>query len=87
MISVGGGRTKSDFEKLRQVKPSQIPVMAKKRLPKVFVSGDTLQVSDYSKLDWEWSMFDPEGKHKRHETVFPRECSKIFEMGKELVNG
>ena len=54
---------------------------------KVFVSGDTLQVSYYSKLDWEWSMFDPEGKHKRHETVFPRECSKIFEMGKELVNG
>ncbi len=56
-------------------------------MAKVFVSGDTLQVSDYSKLDWEWSMFDPEGKHKRHETVFPRECSKIFEMGKELVNG
>ncbi len=54
---------------------------------KVFVSGDTLQVSDYSKLDWEWSMFDPESKHKRHETVFPQECSKIFEMGKELVNG
>ena len=54
---------------------------------KVFVSGDTLQVSDYSKLDWEWSMFDPESKHKRHDTVFPRECSKIFEMGKELVNG
>ena len=25
----------------------------------VFVSGDTLQVSDYSKLDWEWSLFDP----------------------------
>ena len=37
MISVGGGRTKSDFEKLRQVKPSQIPVMAKKRLPKLYM--------------------------------------------------
>ncbi len=54
---------------------------------KVFVSGDTLQVSDYNKLDWEWSMFDPESKHKRHDTVFPQECRKIFEMGKELVNG
>ncbi len=54
---------------------------------KVFVSGDTLQVSDYSKLDWEWSIFDPESKHKRHETIFPEECGKIFEMGKELVTG
>ena len=52
---------------------------------KVFVSGDTLQVADYSKLDWEWSMFDPESKKKRHETVFPEECGKIFEMGKEMA--
>ncbi|MCR5108700.1 MAG: flavodoxin family protein [Lachnospiraceae bacterium] len=51
----------------------------------VFVSGDTLQVSDYSKLDWEWSIFDPESKKTRHETVFPRECSRIFEMGKKLA--
>ena len=54
---------------------------------KVFVSGDTLQVSDYSKLDWEWSIFDPESKRERHETIFPEECGKIFEMGKELVTG
>ena len=26
----------------------------------VFACGDTLQVRDYSKLDWEWSIFDPE---------------------------
>lgn len=51
----------------------------------VFVSGDTLQVLDYSKLDWEWSIFDPESKKARHETVFPQECSRIFEMGKELA--
>ena len=37
----------------------------------VFVSGDTLQLKDYSKLDWEWSMFDPEAKPLRHETIFP----------------
>ena len=37
----------------------------------VFVSGDTLQLKDYSKLDWEWSMFDPEAKRLRHETIFP----------------
>ncbi len=52
---------------------------------KVFVSGDTLQVPDYSKLDWEWSMFDPESKMKRHEKVFPEECKKVFEMGKKMT--
>ena len=51
----------------------------------VLVSGDTLQVADYSKLDWEWSMFDPEKKKERRETVFPEECKKAFEMGKDLV--
>ncbi len=49
------------------------------------VSGETLQVEDYSKLDWEWSMFDPEQKKKRRETVFPEERKKAFELGKSLV--
>ena len=49
------------------------------------VSGETLQVSDYSKLDWEWSMFDPEKKKERRETVFPQERKKAFEMGKALA--
>ena len=48
-------------------------------------SGETLQVNDYSKLDWEWSMFDPEQKKKRRETVFPQERRKAFEMGKSLT--
>lgn len=52
---------------------------------KIFVSGNTLQVKDYSKLDWEWSIFDPEAKKRRHETVFPKECEKVFEMGVALV--
>lgn len=51
----------------------------------VLVSGETLQVNDYSKLDWEWSMFDPEKKKKRRETIFPEEQKKAFEMGKALV--
>ena len=51
----------------------------------IFVSGDTLQVRDYSKLDWEWSIFDPEAKKLRHETVFPQECRKAFEMGAALA--
>ena len=52
---------------------------------KIFVSGDTLQLGDYSKLDWEWSMFDPAEKKRRHETVFPQECTKAYDMGAALV--
>lgn len=51
----------------------------------VLVSGDTLQLKDYSKTDWPWSLFDSESKQKRHEEVFPEECKKAFEMGKSLV--
>lgn len=51
----------------------------------VFVSGDTLQVRDYSKLDWEWSIFDPEAKRIRHETVFPKQREAAFAMGAALV--
>ena len=51
----------------------------------VFVSGDTLQLKDYSKLDWEWSMFNPEAKKLRHENIFPKECQKVFDMGIALV--
>ena len=52
---------------------------------KVFVSGNTLQLKDYSATDWKWTMFDPEAKKLRHETVFPEECRKAFELGAELV--
>lgn len=52
---------------------------------KVLVSGNTLQLKDYSKTDWEWTMFNPEAKQKRHETVFPKECQMAYESGAELV--
>ena len=51
----------------------------------VLVSGDTLQLRDYSKMDWPWSMFDPEVKKLRHETVFPQERAKAYDMGAALV--
>ena len=51
----------------------------------VFVSGDTLQLKDYSKTDWQWTMFDPAAKQKRHEEVFPQECRKAFELGAGLA--
>ena len=49
------------------------------------ICGDTLQLKDYSKTDWAWTLFDPEAKQKRHETVFPEECRKAYEMGAALV--
>lgn len=51
----------------------------------IFVSGNTLQLKDYSRTDWPWSIFDPEEKKKRRETVFPLECAKVYEMGGKLV--
>ena len=49
------------------------------------VSGNTLQLRDYSMTDWPWTMFDPEAKRQRHETVFPEECRKAYEMGAALA--
>ena len=49
-----------------------------------FVSGDTLQLRDYSKTDWPWSLFDPAAKQARRETVFPQERKKAFALGAEL---
>ncbi|MBR4091876.1 MAG: flavodoxin family protein [Mogibacterium sp.] len=51
----------------------------------VCISGDTLQLKDYSKTDWGWTLFDPEAKQKRHETVFPEECKRAYEMGMQLA--
>lgn len=42
---------------------------------KVLVCGDTLQVNDYSKYNW--TMFDPDAKKKRHE--------EVFSLGAEMV--
>ena len=50
----------------------------------VLVSGDTLQLKDYSKTDWPW-YFDPEAKYRRHETVFPLEMEKAYQMGFSLA--
>ena len=51
----------------------------------VLVSGNTLQLKDYGRTDWPWTMFDPEEKQRRRETVFPREREKAREMGAALV--
>jgi NAD(P)H-dependent FMN reductase len=50
----------------------------------VFISGDTLQLKDYTKTDWPWSIFDPQAKQLRHDTVFPQECAKISVMAAKI---
>ncbi len=51
----------------------------------IFVSGDTLQLKDYTKTDWPWTLFDPEAKQLRHETVFPQHCQQVFALGAALA--
>ena len=51
----------------------------------VLISGDTLQLKDYSKTDWPWTLFDAKAKQERHDCVFPEEMKKAYEMGKALV--
>ncbi len=51
----------------------------------LLISGDTLQLADYGKTDWPWSVFDPEAKKLRHETVFPQEMRAAFEKGAALA--
>ena len=51
----------------------------------VLVSGDTLQLKDSGKTDWPWTLFDPDAKQRRHETVFPQERRKAYEMGMALA--
>ena len=37
------------------------------------------------KTDGPWTMFNPERKQLRHETVFPEHCKRVFEMGADLI--
>ena len=52
---------------------------------KLLISSDTLQVKDYSRYNW--TMFDPEHKKERHETVFPEDKKKAFDLGAQMVRG
>ena len=52
----------------------------------VLISGNTLQLKDYSKTDWPWTLFDPEAKKQRRETVFHEECRAAFERGTALLD-
>ena len=51
---------------------------------RILISSDTLQVKDYSRYNW--TMFDPEHKKERHETVFPEDQKKAFDLGEQMVS-
>lgn len=50
---------------------------------KTFISGNTLQVSDYERFDW--TIFDPSEKRSRREKVFPQECREAYSLGASIV--
>ena len=49
------------------------------------LATDTLQAKDYSR--YHLGMFDARAKQLRHETVFPQDCRKAYELGVKLVRG
>ena len=49
------------------------------------VCGDTLQIKDYSKTDWEWTLFDPAARQKRREEAFPQYLKAAFDKGVKLA--
>ena len=49
----------------------------------MLLATDTLQVKDYSR--YHLAGFDATAKQQRHETVFPQECRKAYELGVNLV--
>ncbi|MBO4798005.1 MAG: flavodoxin family protein [Candidatus Methanomethylophilaceae archaeon] len=51
----------------------------------ILVSGETLQVSDYSR--YTLSMFDPAQRKERREKVFPLELERARTAGAEMVSG
>ena len=48
------------------------------------LATDTLQAKDYSR--YHLGMFDAKAKQLRHETVFPQECKKAYELGVKLAS-
>ena len=49
------------------------------------LSTDTLQAKDYSR--YHLGLWDADAKRQRHETVFPQDCQKAYELGVKLVSG
>ena len=51
----------------------------------ILLSTDTMQVKDYSR--YHLAGWDGDAKRLRHETVFPQDCRKAYELGVRLASG
>jgi hypothetical protein len=51
------------------------------------VAGNTLQLKDYGKTSWPWTMFDAQAKQQRYDEVFPQECRAVRALGFDLARG
>ena len=49
----------------------------------MLLATDTLQAKDYSR--YHLGMFDAAAKQQRHDTVFPQDCQKAYELGVRLA--
>lgn len=52
-------------------------------VPERLCSYETLQFEDYDKVVS--GLFDPGYRQERHETVFPEDCKKAYELGRRLA--
>ena len=52
---------------------------------KILISFDTLQIKDYSRYNW--TMFNPEHKKQRRDTVFPEDKKNAFTLGEQMASG
>ena len=50
----------------------------------IFIYGDTLQLKDYSKIDWPWTMFNPEHKYNKHQYIYPAKLKEIHTLSKNI---
>jgi len=48
------------------------------------VSADTLQVSNYDRYNW--TMFNPDKKKERRDTIFPQERQAAFMLGSDMLS-
>ena len=46
-------------------------------------AAETLQVKDYSR--YHFGMFDAQQRYERREKVFPQDCEKAYELGRNIA--
>lgn len=42
--------------------------------------------TEFRSYNYNWTMFNPEAKKQRHETVFPEDKNKAFALGEQMAS-